>query len=323
MMFKRAKTYEEEIVESTFFISILLALPLVGVSVFVTPLGQIFGGQPQAIPSFADLMLRLFGFHVIVTVLLAARHKFNGRQYAMLAKVMLGLDLILPLSLILWAYLALYVLLASGVFILTVPVLLAFFGLWALLRKLFGARVNGWVRIKYVPEKGSVNIAQKHLSNAKSRIEKGNFEGASQEFHGAATMFLRLEQWPEAAENYWTAAETLAKEPNTRSGFGIAWLYALSSAAYLLSGEVGRAGRAVELGRKAVETNKIDKKAKERALLLLDALAIMMGKDAAQANEVWQNLSKKLKRWNYTTVEETQTLLEKDVEAIRTQTIQS
>lgn len=128
-MSKRAKTYEEEVVESTFFISIILALPLVGVSVFITPLGQIFGGQPQAIPSFADLMLRLFGFHVIVTILLTARHKFNRRQYGMLAKVMLGLDLILPLALILWAYLAVYVLLASGVFILTVPVILAFFGL--------------------------------------------------------------------------------------------------------------------------------------------------------------------------------------------------
>lgn len=161
------------------------------------------------------------------------------------------------------------------------------------------------------------------MSNAKSRIEKGNFEGASQEFHGAATMFLRLEQWSKAAQNYLTAAETLAKEKNTKSGFGIAWLYALSSAAYLLGGEVGGAGKAVELGRKAVETYRIDKKARERVSLLLDALAIMIGKDAAQANEVWQNLSKKLKRWNYTTVEETQILLEKDVEAIRTQTIQS
>jgi hypothetical protein len=240
----------------------------------------------------------------------------------MLAKVMLGIDLILPLSLILWAYLAVNVLLASGVFILTVPVVLAFFGLWALLRKLFGARAYEWVRIKYVPKKGSVHVAQKHLSNAKSRIEKGNFEGASQEFHGAATMFLRLEQWPEAAKNYWTAAETLAKEQNTGSGFGIAWLYALSSAAYLLSGEVGGAGKAVELGRNAVETCKIDNKAKERVSLLLDAMTAMLRKDVAQANEIWQNLSKKLKRWNYPTVEETRILLEKNINAMTQDSVQ-
>lgn len=313
------KTFEESNVGFMVLLSFLIALALYVILLYLnlTPI-FILHGLFGAVGFYSGTLVTIFSLHAIVSFILALRFHFAHRQFKMLAKSLLLIDTLLPISFILLFICALYIIEVTSIFFPFVPLMaLGYIGLIAVLKKFFGSRVYEWIRIKYVPERTSLEVAEKHLCNAKARLEKEYFEGASQEFHAAALMFLRLEDWSKTAENYWTAAETLSKEPDPDFGFGIAWLYALSASAYLLNGNYGKAEKLLELGKETLKKQKIDKKVKEKVSLILDFLTAIQNKNLQQVNDTWKNLKRRMSKWRYPVTEETILLLERNFHSIK------
>jgi hypothetical protein len=282
-------------------------------------LHDLFGG----VGFYSGFIITIFSLHIIFSFILAWRFHFSHRQFKMLARSMLCFNVGLPLALIAYGYLLLGPMvpivreLRGAGILLMASMNVALFGLIVVLKKLFGRRIYGWVRIKYVPENASSEVAEKHIGEAKARLEKGFPKRASQDFHAAAVMFLRLEDWSKTAENYWMAAETLSKEPDSDLGFGISWLYALSASAHILSGNIEEAEKALALGKRILKNRKTDRNKEEKVSLILEFLAAILNRNNQQADATWQKLSRRITKWGYPTTEETIVLLKRNYDALK------
>jgi len=175
----------------------------------------------------------------------------------------------------------------------------------------FRNQISRIYRMKELPESDLMMRAERRLEKARTRLGKEQFEAVSEEFHFVAKTYLKLEKWSKAAENYWQAAETLSREPNL--SFGAAWLYGLSAATYLLDGKAEKAEEALKCGKETLETQVLDKKAKERVLRLFEFLTLIKNKDFQRAKENLPALSRKIKKQEYAVVDETIFLLERNL----------
>lgn len=326
--FKRTKTLEEIKVERTIVISIFPAMALFVaclylnlITSFIHYLHKISG----AIGFYSGHVVLIFGFHALFNVLFAWLHRFSRRQFKMLAKLMLGLDIGLPLALMGYGYLILggpFISLirefhGAGMLLVTLMNVLLF-GLVALLKKLFGARVYDWVQIDYFTDKASLDEAIKSVKKAEIKLKKRDFVRAHEDFHLAASIFTNLEHWNKAAENYWKAADALSnKRGNNSATFHVAWLYGLSALSSLLSDDVKGAREAVKRGRAALDSWKFDKKAKERGLTILSLIKALCDRNFEEAYQMWKTQSRKVKRWPYPYVEEAVLLIEENLEAVK------
>jgi hypothetical protein len=303
-------------VETAVYFAILSALVLMIFLILLASLNRFLNslGVAGAVSGF---VITFMGLHALCSVFWGLWFRFSRRQFRLLAKVILTINggvsaLSIGYSYLIFAVMDPLIRNPNSPAIWVVGSMnLLLIGAVFLLKKTLGKRVGQWFRIRYIPEGASLEVAEKHSTTAKDRLGKGHLEGASQEFHAAAVMFLRLEDWSKTAQNYWMAAETLSREPNPEFDFDVAWLYALSSSAYLLSDDTEKAGKALELGKEALKDGKIAKKAEEKISLIIDFLVAIITKNTQQANEIWPNINRRLRRWGYTVIEETELLLEK------------
>jgi hypothetical protein len=293
---------------SGFFIFVVISV--------TTPLSYLLNtmGYPNVV---IGIMMTVLAFHGLCSFLWGLWFRCSRRQFRLLAKYTLVFDVGLSLGFAGYNYI---IYIAVGgmlsnprspvIFVVSGMNLLLIGFVW-LLRKFFGQRVSWWFRIKYVPDNVTLELTSNSLKRAEYQLTQKNYKGAAGAFHAAAVMFLRLEDWSKTAQNYWMAAETLSREPNPEFDFDVAWLYALSSSAYLLSDDTEKAGKALELGKEALKDGKIAKKAEEKISLIIDFLVAIITKNTQQANEIWPNINRRLRRWGYTVIEETELLLEK------------
>jgi len=279
-------------------------------------LGTIFPGMALSAPlAMLDFEMRALVFQAMVSIPLAMFAHFRKEQKLMMAKITLLIG-VLYFSLCLLAVVVFYAVEITRTFFIGAVGVLGFITLIAVLKKSFWSLIREWVGIKYVPKNASLSAADKHLIDAKARMEKGHFRGASEAFHAAAVVYVRLEDWQKTAENYWSAAEILSRESDVALDSHVAWLYTLSAAAYLLSNDSEKAEKALKLGRELLASGEIEKGKFEKLLSLFDFLEALQKRDAQRANEMWRNLTRRIGKWDYPVMDETILLLEKNMGTI-------
>ena len=321
--FRRVKTDEEVKVEMVLVLGFLSGFFLfVALTYVITPLPRFLTGLGY--PNAAiGIIVVILSFHALVSFLWGLWFHFSRRQYWLLAKYALVFDGGLSLGFAGFNYLV-YAVIAgvlsnpqSPAIFIVGGMNLVFIGFVWVLKRLFGERVSLWFRMKYIPDNASLELASKSLKKAEQELSRKNYEGGSQAFHFAAVVYINLELWEKAAENYWLAAENLSKKTNSHHGFGTAWLYALSASTYSLSRNAEKAEEALELGKTVLKIRQVDKKAEKKISLILDFLTAILKKNTLEAANLWKNLDRKLSKWGYPTTEETIILLERNLDLLK------
>jgi len=232
-------------------------------------------GAPGA---YGGLILTLFSFSALCSVLWALWFRFSYCQFKLLSKYILLLDggisawfigfsylgfeivfphlfeLMLESELVSSRYLATRLVGTATFLILFIPSM----GLLGLLKKTVGQRISEWLRIKYIPDKMSLDQTQGLLSKAERELEHGNYEGAGQLFHSAATIYTNLGRWGDSAENYLKAADALSMEKNL--AFGVACTYGFAAAASIIDNRIDEANQAIEKGKEIIKKGKMEAK---------------------------------------------------------------
>lgn len=313
---RHVDTIEEHAVWTILLVSFFAGFFLMALSNHSFALGTIFPGMNLSAPlAMLDFEMRALVFQVIVSIPFAVFARFSKEQKLMMTKITLLIG-VLYLSLCLLAVFLFYVVEITRTFFIDVIGVLGFVALIAFLKKSLGSLVREWVSIKYIPANTSLNAADKHLIDAKARIEQRHFKGASDAFRAAAVVYVRLEDWQKTAENYWSAAEILSEEPDVALDSHVAWLYALSAAAYLLNRDFGKAEKALKLGRGLLASGEIEKSKFEKLASMFDFLEALQKQNAQQISEMWRKLARRIGKWDYPIMDETILLLEKNMDAI-------
>ena len=316
MRHRHVDTFEEHAVWTILFVSFFIGFLLMAMSNYFFPLGTIFPGMNLSAPlAMLDFEMRALVFQTMVSIPLAMFAHFRKEQKLMMVKVTLLIG-VLYLSLCLLAAFVFCAVEITRTFFISAVGVLGFIALVVVVEKSFRSLIRNWVGIKYVPKNASLIVADKHLIDAKARIEKEHFKEASEAFHAAAVVYVCLEDWQKTAENYWFAAEVLSKESSVAFDFHVAWLYTLSAAAYLLSNNSEKADKALQLGRELLASGEVEKSRFEKLLSLFDFLEALQKRDVQRANEIWRNLTRRIGKWDYPVMDETILLLEKNMGAI-------
>lgn len=284
------------------FISIFLAaMAFIPILLWFLPyaisLGAPFGPAGQV----GAFLFPLFLLHVVLSVIFALRDLSSSDQFKMLAKLMLIVDIGLPLTFSVFTALNFYVFDRLGWTVGTgflTSRLLAFYvvfevlGILVFVKKIFGDKIRKWYHLTPLSGIATITQAQKYLADAEKRLKRGQFEGASEGFHSVAQVYVSLGDWTNAAKYYWSAAETLSKD-SPSLGFGVALHYALSAAAYLLSNNLEKVNEAMMLANGISNKPKINSRGE--ISFTLDVLDRIRNKNVQQLLEDWPRLARKVR----------------------------
>lgn len=167
---------------------------------------------------------------------------------------------------------------------------------------------------KPLPESARLRLIDKHLTKANVRLTANHFEGASDEYHSVAQIYLRSENWADSAKYYWTGAETLAKDSESLS-YGVASLYANAAFAYLLTSDLAKSKESEMLARMAYE--KLKGRAKERVSFVLKILDSVQNGETKQLRDNWSSVAQKLEGNHGPYAEELVTLVKKNLDVVK------
>lgn len=253
----------------------------------------------------------------LCSVIWALRFRFSRRQFALLAKYLLlfcgGFSVLFvgyflfffDLIFEVWLFIPAF----SVKFVIAVTLLLYVSTVFVLLKKIFGERVSRWLCIKGVSDTAYLDQAFSLLARAERELHRRNYEGASQYFHSAATIYANLERWRDSAENYLRAADALSMEKDM--AFGAAYTYGFAAAASIINKNVEKANQAIERGREILEREKMDSESVQKASAILSLLTTICNGDLKNAEEQWKFLERKIKQWMYANPQEAYLLFEK------------
>lgn len=163
-------------------------------------------------------------------------------------------------------------------------------------------------------ESARLRLIEKHLTSANLQLVANHFEGASDEYHSVAQIYLRSENWADSAKYYWTGAETLAKDSESLS-YGVASLYANAAFAYLLTSDLAKSKESETLARMAYE--KLKGRAKERVSFVLNILDSVQNGETKQLRDNWSNVAQKLEDNYGPYAEELVTLVKKNLDVVK------
>lgn len=244
--------------ESIFFIGFFFGMfASLALYIFVFPYLIPFL-QPFGLASIAGAIVALFcTVSVLIATPFALRDLHSQDQFILFLKTAFIFELCAPIAGALtflneYAFKSLGI--TSGIQVLLLFFLLVeFLVILFVIKAFFSERVGRWYHLKPLSLGATMRQAEKYLANAERRLSKNQFEGASQEYYSTAQVYLSLEDWSNAAKNYWLAAETLGKDSPSLS-YGVALLYAISASAYQLNNDLEKYSNASVLARGIAET---------------------------------------------------------------------
>jgi hypothetical protein len=123
------------------------------------------------------------------------------------------------------------------------------------------------------------------------------YEGISQKHEDSALKYLRKQDWRNAAHYFWLAAETLSQEPSPDYGFGVAWLYLLSSASYIVFMDSNMARKALELGRQTIVSYELKGSSKKQVSMVFEIVNTLLSGDKEMSEQKLTNLKRQIKKW--------------------------
>lgn len=190
-------------------------------------------------------------------------------------------------------------------FVLLFLLFIELLGVPAVTKIFFGERVSRWYHLKPLSQGAKLQQAEKYLAEADMRLSKSQFEGASQDYHSAAQVYLSLEDWRRSAKYYWLAAETLSRDSPTLS-YGVALLYLVSASAYLFDNDLEKFKSSSILAEEISE--KLSERLSDRARLysrdmmspkgcitfLLDILSKIQKRETQQLRRNWRKTARKI-----------------------------
>jgi hypothetical protein len=274
----------------------------------------------DAIESFCMALGIFIGVNLAMTLVFLRRQCFSRDELRLLGKILMVAYVLLPLFVVLLVVANCYafvlfqltdrISLRVGSFL----VLFEFLMVMVVLKKIAGRKISQWYHLKPLSGVGSLRQVNRYLKDAERRLGKKQFEGASEGFHSAAQMYVSVEDWRKAADCYWLAAETLAKD-SLDLRFGVATLYVLSAAAYLLCDDVGKADEAVRRVKEIPKDPKVD----DRGLIgfMVEVLEAVETGDPELLQEDRQKLLKSIKDKFEAYGEETALLVNKNLERLQ------
>lgn len=294
---------EEEVVESVifvgFFLSFFVSIPL---ALFVVP--RLFSFLKAF--GFTGMVGGLMGLfcvlQTLVSVPFALRDLHSPDQLRLFFKLELIIDVGSTLGASTIVLLDEYMLNFIGLtdsdswFFICLSLLFGFIGILVAVKKVFGESISKWYHLKPLSEGARLRQAEKYLANANTRLTKNQFEGASEEYHSAAQVYLSLEDWESSAKYFWSAAESLEKDSPSLS-FGVALLYLISASAYMLSNDLEKFNDAMTLARELSKKQGSDGSgayAAERLVFILDVLDSIKNRDTQELRQSWSNIVRKI-----------------------------
>ncbi len=270
---------------------------------------------------------------VLIATPFALRDLHSRDQFVPFLKIAFIFGLCAPLASVL-VFLDEYVFSSLGI-TSGIQVLLIFFSLFEFLgillaiKAFFSERVSRWYHLKPLSLSTTRRQAEKYLADADRRLSKNQFEGASQEYHSAAQVYLSLDDWGKAAEHYRLAAETLARDSPSLN-YGVALLYAISACAYLVNNDLESFSNSCTLARGIAEKlsdriiiqgivhNPPDMMSARKCILfLLEVLNKIQDRETQELRRNWSKTSHKIEINFGPYAEELIILLEKNLDLTR------
>ncbi len=129
------------------------------------------------------------------------------------------------------------------------------------------------------------------------------YEGISQKHQDSALEYLRKRDWRNTAHYFWLAAETLSHEPSLDFGFGVAWLYLLSSASYIVAMDSNMARKALELGRQTIVSYELTGRSKKQVTMGSEMVNTLLRGDKERSEQQLAALQKQIKTWGWVAYE--------------------
>jgi hypothetical protein len=316
-----ARSPEEDHVESFVFcigfLSFMVSIPIVSVLLGY----DFFLGLPYgALGKLLGAIVVFVAVNMVMHILFSRRQRFSPDQFRMFAKILVIVLGVAPSLLLGFVVANDYVawelrLTAERYHLFTFVVawieLLCFF---IALKVFFGSQIGRWYHMKPLSELGALKLVPKFLAEAEGHLKRKEFEGASQMYGDAAKMYLYVEDWKRAADYYWLAAETLAKDAADLR-FGVAMLYTLSAAAYFLGNNVGKADEAVERTKEIAKDQKVNEGGK--ISLTLEILEVIKAENVQLMQEEPAKVVRILKDIFGPYGEEMTLLLEKNLDRLK------